>query len=95
MELALYEGDLNRLRRLEEAAVTDKRAHAAAEAILEARRRRLGADYVEPIPFSPESYAGCRTSADRIRRTRELLMDRQATKATHRGQETGAGNRCR
>ena len=69
----------NRLRRLEQAAVPDERAHAAAEAILEARRHRLGADYVEPIPFPPESYAGCRSMADRIIRTRELLMGARST----------------
>jgi hypothetical protein len=72
----------NRLRRLEQAAVPDERAHAAAEAILEARRHRLGADYVEPIPFPPESYAGCRSMADRIIRTRELLMGARSTGAT-------------
>jgi len=32
----------NRLRRLEQAAVPDERAHAAAEAILEARRHSPG-----------------------------------------------------
>jgi hypothetical protein len=46
------------------------------KAIQAARRRRLGADYVELIPFPPESYAGCRTGADRIVRSRGLLMKR-------------------
>ncbi len=35
---------LNRLRWLEKAAVPDEREHAVAEAILEAKRRSLGAD---------------------------------------------------
>jgi hypothetical protein len=52
---------------------------------MDARRRRLGADY-KPTGLSPEIYAGCRTSADRINRARELLMSRQATEATHRDQ---------
>jgi hypothetical protein len=90
----------HRLRRLENTAAPAERelwesnrwgsgrdcVRAAVEAIIEARRRRLGADYVEPIPFPKESYAGCRTSADRINRVRELLMARQATRATHGGQ---------
>jgi len=45
----------------------------AAE-ILAARRRRLRADY-EPISIPPESYAGCRTQADRIVRARKSVMD--------------------
>jgi hypothetical protein len=66
---------VNRLRRLEHAASPDEREHAMVEAILTARRNRLGADYVEPIRFPPESYAGCRTIADRILRTRQLLKE--------------------
>jgi hypothetical protein len=68
---------INRIRRLENAVAPDERAQAMAEAIQAARRRRLGADYVEPISFPPESYAGCRTIADRILRTRQLLMERR------------------
>ena len=68
---------INRLRRLENAATPADRERATVDAILEARRRRSGVDYVEPIPFPPESFAGCRTSADRIVRTRKLLMERQ------------------
>jgi hypothetical protein len=68
---------VNRLRRLEKAAAPAEREQAAAEAIMEARRRRLGADYVDPPPFPPGSFAGCRTSADYIVRTRELIMVRQ------------------
>jgi hypothetical protein len=48
---------------------------AAVEAILEARRRRLGADY-EPITFSSDWFAACRTLADRINRARHLRRER-------------------
>jgi hypothetical protein len=75
---------IDRLRRLENAAAPADQERAAVEAIL-AARRRLGADYVEPIPFPPESYAGCRTVADRILRARKLRMERQAVEAQHRG----------
>jgi hypothetical protein len=64
---------VNRLRRLENAAAPAEQERAVAEAILEARRRRLGADY-KPATFPAESYAGCRTTADRIVRSRVLLM---------------------
>jgi hypothetical protein len=66
---------ISRIRRLENAAAPAQRERAAVEAILEARRRRLGAGY-EPLSFPPETYAGCRTSADRILRTRQLVMAR-------------------
>jgi hypothetical protein len=49
----------NRLRRLENAVAPAERERAAAEAILEARRRRLEADY-EPITFPPDWFAGYR-----------------------------------
>ena len=62
---------INRLRRLENATAPVERERAAVEAILAARRRRLGASY-EPFSFPAESYAGCCTVADRIFRTREL-----------------------
>jgi hypothetical protein len=52
---------------------------------MDARRRRLGADY-KPTGLSPEIYAGCRTSAERINRARELLMARKAMETMHRGQ---------
>ena len=67
---------MNRLRRLENATAPVERERAAVEAILAARRRRLGAEY-EPLSFPPESFAGCRTVADRILRTRKLRMERQ------------------
>jgi len=63
----------NRIRRLENASAPAEREQAA-EAILEARRRRLGADY-EPVAFPPESYSGCRSIADRILRARQLLRE--------------------
>jgi hypothetical protein len=65
---------LNRIRRLENACVPGGRERAAVEAILAARRRRLGGDH-EPIAFPPESYAGCRSIADRILRTRQLMRE--------------------
>jgi hypothetical protein len=66
----------NRLRRLENAVAPAERERAAAEAIMEARRLRLGPSY-EPVGFPPESFAGCRTVADRILRARHLVMERQ------------------
>jgi hypothetical protein len=69
---------INRLRRLEHVVAPDERAQASAEAIQEARRRRLGADY-DFTNFPPESYAGCRTASEHIQRTRELLRARQET----------------
>ena len=49
---------MNRLRRLENTTAPAGRERAAVEAILAARRRRLGASY-EPFSFPAESYAGC------------------------------------
>ena len=67
---------VSRLRRLENAAAPAERERAAVEAILTARRRRIGADY-EPRTFPPNSFAGCRTIADRILRSRKLRMERE------------------
>ena len=75
------------MRRLENTAAPAGRERAAVEAILAARRRRLGASY-EPLSFPPESYAGCRTVADRIFRTREFRMERQAAEARGLGAPT-------
>ena len=80
---------ISRIRRLENAAAPAAWERAAVEAILAARRRRLGADYVEPIPFPPESYAGCRTSAHRILRTRQLLKGRIGSVLLDRFTEPG------
>jgi hypothetical protein len=63
---------INRLRRLENTAAPAERERAAVETILAAMRRRLGASY-EPPSFPPESFAGCRTVADRILRARHLV----------------------
>jgi hypothetical protein len=84
---------MQRLRGLEKAAAPNKWEQinqAIAERIMEARRRRLGADYVEPIPFPPEIYAGCRTIAERIVRACTYLMERE--RATRR---IGIDNRRR
>ena len=67
---------ISRLRKLENAAVPHLRDQAQVEAILEARRRRLGASYEAPA-YPEGSFAGCRTVADRILRTRQLLMARK------------------
>jgi hypothetical protein len=68
---------ISRLRRLETAAIPAERERASVEAILEARRRRLGPDYVEPPQFPPERFAGCRMMADRIVRARISAKERQ------------------
>jgi hypothetical protein len=65
---------INRLRRLESAAAPVERERAAVEAILEARRRRLGADY-KPITIPPEVFDGCRGLGERIIRARRLYME--------------------
>ena len=70
---------IRRLRRLEEAVAPEEQDNLIVQAILEARRRRLGADY-EPTTFPPESYAGCRTVADRILRSRWLRMEHQQSR---------------
>ena len=66
----------NRLHRLENASVPVERKRAAAEAIIEARRRRLGAAY-EPTVFPEGWFAGCRGTADHILRARQFLQERQ------------------
>jgi hypothetical protein len=67
---------LSRIRRLENTTPPADRERAIVEAIRAARGRRPGADYVEPMPFPRGSFAGCRTIADRIRRARQLRMER-------------------
>ncbi len=62
---------LKRLCRLETVAIPDEKERAAVEAILEARRQRLGANY-EPFHYPPNRFEGCRTIADRILRARKL-----------------------
>ena len=78
---------LKRLRRLETVTIPDEKERAAVEAILEARRQRLGAD-CEPIAFPPNSFAGCRTIADRILRARKLQMDRRNQRYDESDQQT-------
>jgi hypothetical protein len=63
---------INRLRRLENAAAPAERERADVEAILE-NMRRLG--YDEPPSFPPESYTGCRTCADHMLRSLQLISD--------------------
>jgi hypothetical protein len=72
---------INRLRRLETATAPHERERAAAEAIIEARRRRLGADY-EPMVFPEDWFAGCRGTADQILRARHFLQERKAAGQT-------------
>ena len=68
---------INRLRRLENATAPAERERAAADAIIAARRRRLGADY-EPTMFPEDWFAGCRGTADHILRARQFLQERKA-----------------
>jgi hypothetical protein len=65
----------HRLRRLENAAAPAERERTAVEAILEARRRRLGADD-EPIVYPPDWFIGCHGDADHINRAYEFLRKR-------------------
>jgi hypothetical protein len=67
----------SRLRRLENAAAPAERERAAAEAIIENRRRRLGSAY-EPIEYPPDWFAGCSGAADHIRRARQFRLEQQA-----------------
>ncbi len=55
---------LHRIRRLERVRVPDDREQQAVRAILEARRRHLGANQLPQIPS--EWFADCWTTADRI-----------------------------
>ena len=83
----------DRLRRLENAAAPAEREHTAAEAILENRRRRLGANH-EPLACPPDWFAGCRSTADRILRTRQLHMEQRAN-GVGRSDEEPSQNTCR
>jgi hypothetical protein len=65
----------SRLRRLENAAAPAEREQPAALAILEARRCRLGPDYVEPLRCPPRWFAECRTIAEQINRARKCRME--------------------
>jgi hypothetical protein len=72
---------ISKLRRLENTAVSAQREPSAAEAINAARRRRLGADCVEPIPFAPGSFDDCPEGAERILRIGKLRWEREAATA--------------
>jgi len=80
---------IRRLCRLETVVAPDEKERAAVEAILEARRQRLGSD-CEPIAFPPNSFAGCRTIADRILRARKLQMDRRNQRYDEGDQQTAS-----
>ena len=65
---------MSRLRKLENGAVALAREQAQVEAILAARRRRMGASYEAPS-FPAGSFAGCRSQAERIMVARKLSME--------------------
>ena len=75
---------IRRLRRLEEVVVPYERERAIAEAILEVRRRRLGADY-KRHECPGGWFDGCRDIAERIKRARQFLMQQQSTTGTGSG----------
>jgi hypothetical protein len=64
-----------RLRRLENAGAPADLEKEAAQAILDARRRRLGTAY-EPVPFPSETDVDRCAIADRILCTRKLVKER-------------------
>ena len=68
---------MNRLRRLENTTAPVGRNGRRWRRFLAARQRRLGAEY-EPLSFPLESYAGCRTIADRILKLRWNATDEAA-----------------
>ena len=72
---------VSRLRRLEIALGPEEQASAAVQAILAARRKRLGADYKD-IEYPRGSFDGCRTTADYIRSARQSRMEREEREAT-------------
>jgi len=68
-----------RLIRLEATRAAIAQGPTVAQSIMECRRRRLEASG-QPFVLPPVDYTGCRTIADRIRRTREAHMKRHQTK---------------
>ena len=78
---------LNRIRRLEEVKAPYAEEKAAAEAILAARRRRLGPDYLEPIPYPSDWFAGCRSIADEINRARRWNVQCRAAETGSRASQ--------
>jgi hypothetical protein len=81
---------LTRLRRLENARVPQERQQLAAAAILESRRRRLGANYEPPEALPPGSFDGCHTIADGILRAHKLRMEREAARNLKLNAEMGS-----
>jgi len=77
---------MNPLCRLENTTAPAGQERAGVEAILAARRLRFGASY-EPLTFPPESYAGCRTVADRSLRSRKLTMECKVAEAGSRRED--------
>ena len=80
---------MNPLCRLENTTAPAGQERAGVEAILAARRLRFGASY-EPLTFPPESYAGCRTVADRSLRSRKLTMECKVAEARVAARRPGA-----
>ena len=76
---------VNRLRRLEKAAIPLERERSIVEAILESSRRRLEASgqpyHEEPLHVD---YPGCRTVADHIMRARAARLERRAGRSPGR-----------
>ncbi len=64
---------INRFRQLENTVPPDERHKPWLKRSWQLGDSRLGAS-CEPLGFPPASYVGCRTIADRMLRTRQLLM---------------------
>jgi hypothetical protein len=78
----------NRLHRLENASAAERK-QAAAEAIMEARRQRLGAAY-ERMVFPEDWFADCRGTADHIFTRSPVLAGTQGSRTG--GRQIGADN---
>jgi hypothetical protein len=69
-----------RLHRLENAAAPAERERAAVDAILEARRLRLGDNY-KPTVYPPGWFDNCRGIGEQILRSRQFHMMQLAKEA--------------
>ena len=58
-------------------------SQATAAKILEAMRRHLGADY-KPIVYPPDWFVKCSSTAERILRARQFMMEQQENGARRR-----------